>query len=192
MKISDYFHNSSKLIATLGIFEKELVDFSDLIIDSNNNKKKILVAGNGGSCADAEHFTGELQCTFKASNRKPVSAIAITGSSAAITAWGNDFNFNSFFERQVEAHGNDQDILVLISTGGGSIDGASSNLVKAAFKAKKLNMKVVSFVGKTGGELKKISDICFHIKNNTTSFIQEAHMSLLHCTCEILEEKLKG
>lgn len=192
MKISDYFHNSSKLIATLGSFEKELVDFSDLIIDSNNNKKKILVAGNGGSCADAEHFTGELQCTFKASNRKPVSAIAITGSSAAITAWGNDFNFNSFFERQVEAHGNDQDILVLISTGGGSIDGASSNLVKAAFKAKKLNMKVVSFVGKTGGELKKISDICFHIKNNTTSFIQEAHMSLLHCTCEILEEKLKG
>ena len=192
MKISDYFHNSSKLIATLGIFEKELVDFSDLIIDSNNNKNKILVAGNGGSCADAEHFTGELQCTFKASNRKPVSAIAITGSSAAITAWGNDFNFNSFFERQVEAHGNDQDILVLISTGGGSIDGASSNLVKAAFKAKKLNMKVVSFVGKTGGELKKISDICFHIKNNTTSFIQEAHMSLLHCTCEILEEKLKG
>lgn len=192
MKISDYFHNSSKLIATLGSFEKELVDFSDLIIDSNNNKKKILVAGNGGSCADAEHFTGELQCTFKASNRKPVSAIAITGSSAAITAWGNDFNFNSFFERQVEAHGNDQDILVLISTGGGSIDGASSNLVKAAFKAKKLNMKVVSFVGKTGGELKKISDICFHIKNDTTSFIQEAHMSLLHCTCEILEEKLKG
>ena len=80
----------------------------------------------------------------------------------------------------------------MISTGGGSIDGASSNLVKAAFKAKKLNMKVVSFVGKTGGELKKISDICFHIKNNTTSFIQEAHMSLLHCTCEILEEKLKG
>ncbi len=192
MKISDYFHNSSKLIATLGSFEKELVDFSDLIIDSNNNKKKILVAGNGGSCADAEHFTGELQCTFKASNRKPVSAIAITGSSAAITAWGNDFNFNSFFERQVEAHGNDQDTLVLISTGGGSIDGASSNLVKAAFKAKKLNMKVVSFVGKTGGELKKISDICFHIKNDTTSFIQEAHMSLLHCTCEILEEKLKG
>ena len=192
MKISDYFHNSSELIATLGSFEKELVDFSDLIIESKNNKKKILVAGNGGSCADAEHFTGELQCTFKASNRKPVSAIAITGSSAAITAWGNDFNFNSFFERQVEAHGNDQDILVLISTGGGSIDGASSNLVKAAFKAKKLNMKVVSFVGKTGGELKKISDICFHIKNNTTSFIQEAHMSLLHCTCEILEEKLKG
>ena len=132
MKISDYFHNSSELIATLGSFEKELVDFSDLIIESKNNKKKILVAGNGGSCADAEHFTGELQCTFKASNRKPVSAIAITGSSAAITAWGNDFNFNSFFERQVEAHGNDQDILVLISTGGGSIDGASSNLVKAA------------------------------------------------------------
>tara|TARA_B100000886_G_scaffold311844_1_gene247402 strand:+ start:259 stop:837 length:579 start_codon:yes stop_codon:yes gene_type:complete len=192
MKIRDYFLESSQLISTLNSFEEELISFSNLIIDTKNKKKKLLVAGNGGSCADAEHFTGELQCTFKASDRKPISAFAITGTSAALTAWGNDFNFNSFFERQIEAHGNEHDILVLITTGGGSIEGASSNLVKAALKAKELNMNIVSFVGKTGGELKKISDICFHVKNNTTSLIQEAHMSLLHCICELLEEKLKN
>jgi len=191
-KVISYFKESSQLIGSLGSFEKELTEFTDLILQTKKNKNKILVAGNGGSCADAEHFTGELQCTFKDSNRQPVSAFAITGTTAALTAWGNDFSFHTFFSRQVEAHGNKNDILVLISTGGGSSEGASSNLVKAAHKAKKLDMKIVSFVGKTGGELKNMSNICFHIQNNITSLIQEAHMSLLHCICENLEEKLKG
>jgi len=191
-KINDYFIESSKLIHTLGVFEKNLLEFTDLILETKKNNNKMLVAGNGGSCADAEHFTGELQCTFKDSSRQPVSAFAITGTTAALTAWGNDFSFDTFFLRQVEAHGNKNDVLVLLSTGGGSIEGPSSNLVKAAKRAKELKMKVVSFVGKSGGELKKISDICFHVENKVTSLIQEAHMSLLHCTCEILEEKLKG
>lgn len=190
--VISYFKESSQLIGSLGSFEKELIEFTNLILHTKKNKNKILVAGNGGSCADAEHFTGELQCTFKDSKRQPVSAFSITGTTAALTAWGNDFSFHTFFSRQVEAHGNKNDILVLISTGGGSLEGASSNLVKAAHKAKKLDMKIVSFVGKTGGELKNMSDICFHIQNNTTSLIQEAHMSLLHCICENLEEKLKG
>ena len=188
--LNDYFLRSSKLISELGVFEKDLNNFASLILEVKEKRKKILVAGNGGSCADAEHFTGELQCTFKDRNRKPISVFAITGTSAALTAWGNDFDFHTFFQRQVVAHGNESDVLVLISTGGGSKDGASSNLVKAAVTAKELKMKIVSFVGKTGGELKGMSDICFHIKNDTTSLIQEAHMSLLHCVCEILETKL--
>ena len=189
--IKKYFEESSKTILSLYSFEKELISFSNLIYETNRNNNKILVAGNGGSCADAEHFTGELQCTFKDANRLPVSAFSITGTSAAITAWGNDFGFDTFFERQVVAHGKKNDLLVLISTGGGKINGASSNLVKAALVAKKNNLKLVSLVGKTGGELKQMSDITFHIKNNSTSFIQEAHMSILHCVCELLEEKLK-
>ena len=144
--INSYFKESSNLIGTLGVFEEKLVQFTDLILKTKENKNKILVAGNGGSCADAEHFTGELQCTFKDSNRKPISAFAITGTSAALTAWGNDFGFNSFFSRQVEAHGNENDVLVLISTGGGSVDGPSSNLVKAAQLAIKKNMKILEFV----------------------------------------------
>lgn len=189
--IKKYFEESSKTISNLYSFKKELILFCNLIHNTNKNDNKILVAGNGGSCADAEHFTGELQCTFKDANRPPVSAFSITGTSAAITAWGNDFGFDTFFERQVLAHGKKNDLLVLISTGGGKINGASSNLVKAATAAKKNGMKIVSLVGKTGGELKEMSDITFHIKNNITSFIQEAHMSILHCVCELLEEKLK-
>ena len=153
--VKSYFLKSSELISKLGIFEKDLNNFVDLLLEVKKKKKKILVAGNGGSCADAEHFVGELQCTFRDRNRKPISIFTITGSSSAITAWGNDFDFHTFFQRQVEAHGNEDDILVLISTGGGSKDGASSNLVKAAIKAKEHNMKIVSLVGKSGGELKK-------------------------------------
>lgn len=189
--IKNYFAESSKVICNLHHFENEIVSFCNLIHQTNKNNNKILVAGNGGSCADAEHFTGELQCTFKDANRPPVSAFSITGTSAAMTAWGNDFGFDTFFQRQVLAHGKKKDLLVLISTGGGEIDGASSNLVKAALIAKKNDLKIVSLVGKSGGELKKISDITFHIDNNTTSFIQEAHMSILHCVCELLEEKFK-
>ena len=188
--VNNYFLKSSELISKLGIFEKDLNNFVDLLLEVKKNKKKILVAGNGGSCADAEHFVGELQCTFRDRNRKPISIFAITGSSAAITAWGNDFDFHTFFQRQVEAHGNENDILVLISTGGGSKDGASSNLVKAAIKAKENNMKIVSLVGKSGGELKKISDILIHIQNDNTALIQESHMALLHCICVLLETKL--
>jgi D-sedoheptulose 7-phosphate isomerase len=190
-KIKNYFINSSNSIRKLHLFEKKIIKFVEIIINIQKKGNKLLIAGNGGSCADAEHFTGELQCTFKSKSRKPISALAITGTSASLTAWGNDFNFKSFFKRQIIAHGKANDILVLLSTSGGTLKGSSSNLVIAGKEAKKRGLKVVSFVGKKGGELKKISDLCFHVKNNTVSIIQEAHMSLLHCVCEILEVKLK-
>ena len=96
--IKKYFDESSKTISNLYLFEKELISFCNLIHKTNNNGNKILVAGNGGSCADAEHFTGELQCTYKGANRPPLSAFSITGTSAALTAWGNDFGFDTFLK----------------------------------------------------------------------------------------------
>lgn len=190
-KINHYFKQSSDLILSLKSYNSELNLFVKKILDVKKNGKKILVAGNGGSCSDAEHFVGELQCTFKSRDREPISAFSITGSTAALTAWSNDFEYNSFFERQVQAHGQKGDVLVLLTTSGGQLNGSSSNVVKAAIAANKLNIPVISFVGRTGGELKKLSEICFHIENNVTSFIQEAHMSLLHCVCELLEDELK-
>jgi len=87
------------------------------------------------------------------------------------------------------AHGNKGDILVCISTGGGEKkSGASMNVVYAAKEAKKRGLKIVALIGKSGGELKKLGDIIFHVKSDKTSFIQEAHMSILHCVCEILDE----
>ena len=185
--IKKYFEASSNLIKSLYSFEKEINQIIEKIIACHKNNNKILVVGNGGSCADAEHFVGELQCTFKKRDRSPISAFSIGGTSAALTAWSNDFDFNSFFERQVSAHGKKNDILLLISTSGGTINGSSSNLVDAAREGKKRGMTIISLIGKTGGQLKSISDISIHITSSVTSHIQEAHMAILHCICDHLE-----
>ena len=189
--VENYFNTSSKIINNLKNHKSEIYSIAQKIIDTKNLGNKILVAGNGGSCADADHFTGELQCTYKDSQRSAVSAINIGGMPASITAWANDFGFETYFERQVKAHGNKNDVLFLISTGGGNLlNGASTCLIKAADEAKKREMFLISLVGKSGGELKKTSDICIHVANDTTAFIQEAHMSIMHCICEILETEL--
>jgi D-sedoheptulose 7-phosphate isomerase len=186
--IKDHFKNSSKTLLSLLHYENDIIRISEEIIKCNKNKKKLLVVGNGGSCADAEHFTGELVCTFSNRNRKPFSAISLTTNNAALTAWSNDFNFNSFFERQVEANGQKGDILFLLSTGGGDkISKASINLISAAKMGKKKSLKIISLIGKKGGELKKISDMFIHVKNNNTAVIQEAHMSILHAICIYLD-----
>ena len=171
--------------------KKEIIeDISNRLINCFDNGKKVLVCGNGGSCSDAAHFAGELTCTFKAKNKKALPAIDIGSSMTALTAWGNDFNFESFFERQVAALAQKNDILFLISTGGGNIEKKTSmNLVHAAIVAKKMGLQVISLLGKTGGELKKISDVSFVVKSNETSHVQETHIVLLHMICEILENK---
>ena len=107
---------------------------------------------------------------------------------AAITAWSNDFGFETYFKRQVEAHGKKGDILFLISTGGGDEkSGASMSLVDAAKEAKKRNLKIIALIGKSGGMLKDLSDISIIVNSDVTSHIQESHIALLHCICEKLE-----
>jgi D-sedoheptulose 7-phosphate isomerase len=189
--VENYFKSSSKVIGELINHKDKVHLIAKKIIECKKKNKKVLVAGNGGSCADADHFSGELQCTYKNSERSAISAINIGGMPASITAWANDFGFETYFERQVKAHGNKDDILFLISTGGGNLEnGASTCLIKAADEAKKRGMFLISLVGKSGGELKKKSDISIHVENNITAFIQEAHMSIMHCVCEILEIEL--
>ena len=192
INIKDYFKSSSELILKLHTHGKEITAISNEILKCKKNKKKILVAGNGGSCSDAEHFVGELQCTYKDRERDSISAISLASLPAALTAWSNDFGFLTFFKRQVQAHGISGDILFLISTSGGDEkSGTSMSLVEAAKEAKKRNLKIISLVGKTGGMLKEISDIFVLVESNTTSFIQEAHIAILHCICENLDNELK-
>ena len=146
--IQNYFRESAKVISSL---QKEIDTIEEIAIainEANKNNCKVLIAGNGGSCADAEHFAGELLCTFKARDRDSIAAIHLANSSA-ITAWTNDFEFNSYFTRQVEALGNTGDILFLITTGGGNREnGASMNLVYAAEKARELGLKIITIGGK--------------------------------------------
>ena len=161
------------------------------IIKCQKKGNKILLAGNGGSCSDIEHFGGELICTFSKKNRKAVSTQILTGPSSSITAWGNDFDFKTYFERQIKANGKKGDLLILLSTGGGNLkQNISTNLVLAAKEAKKKQIKVISLVGKSGGYLYKNSSISIKIKSNSTSVIQEAHMTVLHSICYYLENKL--
>lgn len=189
-KISNYLKKSADTIKSLDFFKNKIVSISNEIFKASKNGNKILVAGNGGSCSDAEHFVGELQCTYKKRSRKPLSAISLASLPAAFTAWSNDFGYETFFKRQVEAHAKEGDILFLISTGGGDEkSGASMSLVHAAKEAKKRKLKLISLIGKSGGLLQNMSDIEITVKSDITSHIQEAHITLLHCICEQLEHK---
>ncbi len=187
--ISDYFEKSSTAISAItdnldvikrmavGIFESQLIG------------GKLLIAGNGGSCADAEHFAGEMTCTYKNPERRAFSAISLANNASAITAWTNDFGFDSYFTRQVEALGQPGDILFLITTGGGDPEkGFSMNLVKAGEKAKAIGMKLYAIAGKTGGELSKISHEFIKVSSFTTSHIQETHIAIIHAICLALDE----
>jgi len=187
-KLLNYIKNSSAVILNLESDLEKVVRMAEGIYQSQINNGKLLIGGNGGSCADAEHFSGELTCTYKNKKRKAFSAISLTNNSSAITAWANDFKFDSYFERQVLALGKKNDVLFLLSTGGGDIvNNFSMNLVYAAKKAKDMGLKVYSLIGKTGGELIKMSDESILIKSDITSHIQEAHIVIIHMLCEMLD-----
>lgn len=156
---------------------------ADSIINCYENKGKILICGNGGSAADAQHMAGELVGRFKL-ERKPLACIALTTNTSIITAWSNDYDFDSVFERQVEALGNKDDILIGISTSGNS-----KNIINAMKKAKEMNMKTVSLLGNKGGEIKKLADVSVIVKSNNTPRIQEAHIMIIHILCELVEKR---
>lgn len=185
----NYLKQSSKVIASLEKHWPTIERMAKGIYDCQSTGGKLLIAGNGGSCADAEHFAGELTCTFKDRSRRGFAAISLANNASAITAWANDFDFSSFFSRQVQSLGRPGDILFLISTGGGDPEsGASMNLVAAAEVALDRGMKVYSLVGKTGGELSRISHECVKVDSFETSHIQEAHIVVIHAICLLLDE----
>jgi D-sedoheptulose 7-phosphate isomerase len=184
------------------LIEKNLKDASDLmsstltekgaiakatqiIIDAFRNGNKLLVAGNGGSAADAQHMTGELVCTFYNRNRKGLPAICLHGDTSALTAWANDFSYDSFFARGVEAYGARGDIFFAITTSGNS-----KNLINAALKAKEMGMKTISLLGKGGGKMKGMCDAEIIVPHDDTARIQEAHHVIYHTICQIVEKEL--
>jgi D-sedoheptulose 7-phosphate isomerase len=187
--LSNHFLESSATIKSINDNISSISNMALGIYKSQLAGGKLLIGGNGGSSADAQHFAGEMTCTYKDPNRRAFSAISLTTNASAITAWANDFGFDSYFSRQVKAHGKPGDILFLISTGGGDREkGYSMNLVHAADVALALGLKLYSLVGKTGGELSKISHEYIVVQSNATSHIQEAHITIIHSICESLDE----
>ncbi len=161
-----------------------LADISDAIVKSISAGGKILIAGNGGSAADAQHIAGEFIGRFLY-DRNPLPAIALSTDTSVLTCVGNDYSYDDIFERQVRALGDANDIFWGISTSGNS-----PNIIKAARSAKQIGMTVIGFAGQNGGELKNIADLCFCSPHHRTNRIQEAHILAYHIVCELMESAL--
>jgi len=144
---------------------------------------KIMIAGNGGSMADALHFAEEWTGRFR-KERKPYPVMAL-GESTHLTCVANDYGFEHVFSRMVEAFGRPGDLLILLSTSGNS-----HNLVAAATKARAQNVKVIGFLGRGGGNLLADCDLCLMAPGETSDRIQEIHMLMLHILIEVAEREL--
>ncbi len=156
---------------------------SILVSDTFKQDKKIIIAGNGGSAADAIHFAEELTGRYQ-KDRKALPVISLT-DGAYLTCVGNDFGFDDVFRRGIEAFGQKGDTVILISTSGNS-----ENIIQALTEARKRDLNTIGFIGKSGGKLKSKFDIEFHIEHNDTARVQELHMLILHIIIEGAERIL--
>lgn len=153
-----------------------------ILIDAIKGGNKILVCGNGGSAAQAQHFSAELVGRFEA-ERNAMPAISLTTDTSNITALGNDYGFDYVFKRQVEALGKDGDVLFCLSTSGNS-----KNLIDAIPEARRKNMRVINLLGKDGGKMKGLGDLDLIVDSNNTARIQECHLLTIHMLAKILED----
>ena len=175
--------------AVMATLERELGKVEQaarLIAAALRGGNKLLVAGNGGSAADAHHFTTEFEGKFR-HDRRGFPALCLCANTSLLTAWSNDYSFDTLYERQLETHGRPGDVFIGISTSGGSTTGYSRNITVAAARAKALGLKTIGLAGKSGGSLLKLADVCFVVDSNTTARIQEAHAVLLHLLVEAFE-----
>jgi D-sedoheptulose 7-phosphate isomerase len=152
-----------------------------LIADAMHSGHKLLVAGNGGSAADAQHLVAEFVVRLTV-NRPALRAVALTTDSSILTACGNDFGFDNIFERQIEALGQPGDVFLGISTSGNS-----PNILKALHQAAKLDMATIGFSGNGGGKMRDLCDYNVIIPSNITMNIQESHLALEHILCMVVE-----
>jgi D-sedoheptulose 7-phosphate isomerase len=158
-----------------------LVTIGKLTADAMRSGHKLLVAGNGGSAADAQHLVAEFVVRFTV-NRPALRAIALTTDSSILTAAGNDFGFDHIFSRQIEALGQPGDVFLGISTSGNS-----TNILKALHQAKKMNITTVGFSGNNGGLMRSLCDHNIIIPSSVTANIQESHLALEHIFCMLVE-----
>ena len=143
--------------------------------------KKVLLMGNGGSAADAQHIAGELVGRFK-KERKAIPAISLSTDTSILTAIGNDYGFEKVFERQIEALGEKGDVVIGISTSGNS-----ENVYRAMKLAKEIGLITIGFLGNDGGKIKGLSDIALIVPSKNTPRIQETHITIGHIICEGVE-----
>ena len=153
-------------------------------IDSLRRGGKILIAGNGGSAAQAQHMAAELMGRF-AFDRQSLPAIALTTDTSVITAIGNDYGFEHIFSRQVQAHGNKGDVFIGFST-----SGTSPNILTAFKEARACGLVCIGLTGNRGGPMRELCDYLLEVPSGETPRIQEGHLVLSHRLCELVESAL--
>lgn len=186
MMIREYLKESIELQTCVAADEDIVRVFDEIVevtLNTLNNGGKILVAGNGGSAADAQHFAAEFVSKYKM-ERPAMAAIALTTDTSILTAIGNDYDFSRVFERQVEALGKPGDVFFAFTTSGNS-----ENLIKALRIAKEREITTISLLGKGGGKTKGISDFEIIIPSENTPRIQEIQKLIFHSIAEEVEKR---
>ena len=172
------------------IIDKELfypiLAMGKIASDAISDGRKILLCGNGGSAADAQHLAAELLVRLRPmNNREGIAAIALAQDTSTITAFGNDFGYDRLYQRMVQALGREGDVLIGITTSGNS-----ANILEAMKQAKNMGIKVFGFLGSGGGEAINYCDESFLVPSNNTGRIQEAHITAGHALMEFIEDNL--
>lgn len=186
--LDDYLARSAQALAAM--VERDLSPAMERAVEVSVTAlavgKPLLICGNGGSAADALHIAGELVGRFL-KNRKAYNVIALPANAAVLTAWGNDFGYDTVFSRQVEAHGCQGGVLLAISTSGNS-----PSVLLAAEQAQAMGMAVIGLTGETGGKLAPLCDILLNVPSTETPIIQQGHLALYHHFCEQVEARLSN
>jgi len=163
--------------------KKPILEAAEAINECFASGGKLLICGNGGSAADAQHFAAEFVGRFQCNDRPGLPAMALTADSAFLTAWSNDFSYTTVFSRQVEAFGKAGDVLLGIST-----SGRSANLIEAFRLARERGLKSIALLGRDGGELRQYADIPVVVPSTETQHIQEVQIVVIHLICELVEK----
>ena len=163
--------------------ETQVYLVAELIYESFKNTGKLLLCGNGGSAADAQHIAAEFIGRFEI-ERGPLPAIALTTDTSVLTCLSNDYDYNQIFSRQIETLGNKNDCLIAISTSGNS-----QNVINAINTANKSGLTTIGILGNEGGQLKKLCNHNLIVNSKNTARIQETHIFLLHAICGIIDRK---
>ena len=181
--INDSIKTKEDILSSDLILEK-INDIAKIIIDAYRNNKKVLLAGNGGSAADAQHIAAELVSKFM-KDRPPLNAISLTTNTSILTAVGNDYSHDYIFARQIEAYGMEGDIYIAISTSGNS-----KNIIKSIDIAKSKGLVVVGLTGMKKSAIDDKCDLLIKVPSESTPNIQEAHIMIGHIISALVEKAL--
>ncbi len=185
-KVNCYIKKTAAAVSGLEKLTPKIVKAAELIIDSYKKGGKLIIFGNGGSAADSQHIATELVSRFTR-ERAPVPAVALTTNTSMLTAIANDYSFREIFSRQLEAIASPGDSVLAIST-----SGKSANVLKGIEAAREKDLPIIGFTSRSGGDMTDKCSIIIKAPSDTTSRVQECHITAAHIICELVEETLFG